>query len=83
MSNHNCESCGMSIESGRYCQYCAGEDGRLPPFEESFERMVQWMWRERPALSRAEAEQQTLAYMKDMPAWRDDPALKARQSKAR
>ncbi len=81
MSNHNCESCGMPIETGPYCKYCVGEDGKLPPFDERFERMVQWMAREKPGLSRGEAEKQTLAYMATMPAWRDDPRLKARQAR--
>jgi hypothetical protein len=59
----------MPIESGSYCQYCADENGNLQPFEERFERMVQWMSR------------QTLAHMAQMPAWRDHPKVKAAAGK--
>jgi hypothetical protein len=26
---HACESCGMPIETGRYCDYCTDENGSL------------------------------------------------------
>lgn len=26
---HSCESCGMPIETGRYCGYCTDENGVL------------------------------------------------------
>ncbi len=77
MSQKQCESCAMPIESGVYCRYCADEQGNLQPFEERFERMVQWMSRQNPNLSLADARQQTLVYMAKMPAWREHPALKA------
>ena len=32
----SCESCGMPIESGRYCDYCTDESGALQSFEERF-----------------------------------------------
>jgi len=67
----------MPIESGSYCRYCADEHGNLQPFEERFERMVQWMSREKPDLSVDEAKRQTLVFMSRMPAWRDNPKLKA------
>jgi hypothetical protein len=73
----SCESCGMPIESGHYCSYCTDADGRLQPFEERFERMVDWQARREPAASRAELEAATRAYMRSMPAWRDHPALAA------
>jgi hypothetical protein len=73
----NCESCGMSIEAGPYCHYCVGADGKLQPFDERFERMVQWQMRHKPELSRAQAEKETRAYMAKMPAWKDHPRLKA------
>ncbi len=66
----------MPIETGKYCQYCADEKGDLQPFEERFERMVQWMSRQKPDLSPDEAKKQTLAYMAEMPAWRDHPKVK-------
>ena len=81
MSQQQCQSCGMPIESGSYCRYCADEHGNLQPFEERFERMVQWMLRQKPGLTPAEAHQQTLAYMAGMPAWRDHPQVKARAGK--
>ncbi len=76
MSQTQCHSCGMPIEAGIYCQYCTDESGKLQPFEERFERMVQWMSRQKPELSRRDAERQTLAYMAGMPAWRDHPKVK-------
>ena len=75
-SNHACQSCGMSISSGLYCQYCSREDGSLQPFDERFERMVQWALQQDPALSRETAEHKTRAYMRTMPAWRDHPRLR-------
>ena len=77
MSQSQCQSCAMPIESGIYCQYCTDENGQLHPFEERFARMVQWALREKPGLSQAEAQKQTLSYMAQMPAWRDHPELKA------
>jgi hypothetical protein len=72
-----CESCGMPIAGGRYCRYCVDEDGVLQPFEERFERMVQWVLGNEPATPRAEAERRTREKMKTMPAWKDHPNLKA------
>ena len=77
MSQKNCESCGMPIESGPYCQYCIDEAGKLQPFEERFERMVQWQARREPNASRDHLEQKTLAYMATMPAWKDHPRVRA------
>jgi hypothetical protein len=74
-SHAGCESCGMPIESGPYCSYCTDADGRLQPFEERFERMVDWQARREPQAPRAELEKATRAYMRTMPAWRDHPAL--------
>jgi hypothetical protein len=77
MSKHACESCGMPIEAGPYCQYCVTAEGKLQPFEERFERMVQWQSRREPTASREELEKKTLAYMATMPAWRHHPKVKA------
>ncbi len=77
MSQNQCQSCSMPIESGLYCQYCTDDKGQLQPFEERFERMVQWTLRQKPGLSPAEAKKQTLAFMAGMPAWREHPQLKA------
>lgn len=70
----NCQSCGMSIDSGTYCQHCVDEAGNLKAFEETFARFVQWSVRQ-DGLSQREAEAKTRAYMKTMPAWQNDPAL--------
>jgi len=78
MSKIPCESCGMPIEAGPYCQYCVDEHGKLQAFEERFERMVQWQARKEPDAARAVLEQKTLAYMATMPAWKDHPRVKAR-----
>jgi hypothetical protein len=65
---HTCESCGMTIETGRYCSYCTDSTGALQSFDERFERMVAWQ-------ARADLEASTLAYMSTMPAWRDHPRV--------
>lgn len=74
---HGCESCGMPIESGTYCQYCVDASGKLQPFDERLERMIAWQQRKTPSASRAELEAATLAYMATMPAWKDHPRVKA------
>lgn len=74
--SHNCESCGMPIETGPYCQHCVDEAGVLQDFPTRFERMVQWQ--ERRGSPRAQAEQETIAYMSKMPAWKDHPEVLAR-----
>jgi Putative zinc ribbon domain len=76
-SQNPCESCGMPIESGRYCEHCADTDGNLQPFEERFERMVSWMSGRDPQASREDVEAQTRAYLATMPAWKDDPRIRA------
>jgi hypothetical protein len=48
MHEHHCESCGMPIESGTYCQHCVDEHGKLQAFDERFERMVQWQLGQKP-----------------------------------
>jgi hypothetical protein len=76
--NTKCESCGGPIEDGQYCGYCTDTEGNLQAFDERFERMVQWTLRQGAAPSKAEAEQQTLAYMATMPAWREHPRVAGR-----
>ena len=75
---NQCESCGMPIENGLYCQHCVDAEGRLQSFEERLQRMVQWIGREQPDLPREKAESQALAHMARMPAWRDDPRVRGR-----
>jgi hypothetical protein len=78
MTTTPCESCGMPIESGRYCAYCTDADGALQPFEERFERMVGWQARRHPEQSREQLESATLEYMATMPAWREHPRVAQR-----
>ncbi|WP_304169010.1 hypothetical protein [Phenylobacterium aquaticum] len=73
---HTCESCGMPIETGRYCAYCVDASGALQDFDTRFGRMVDWQLRERGG-ERAAAEAATLAYMATLPAWKDHPRVKA------
>jgi hypothetical protein len=77
MSNSTCESCGMPIEAGPYCRHCVDDSGKLQPFEERFERMVQWQAKREPNASREQLESKTLAYMAGMPAWKNHPRVKA------
>ena len=51
-----CESCGMPIETGRYCSHCVDETGALQSFDDRFERMIAWEARRRPDATRAELE---------------------------
>ena len=74
---HPCESCSMPIETGTYCQYCATASGELQPFDERFEKMVEWQLRQKPGLTRAAAERETLAFMAKMPAWKEHPRVLA------
>jgi hypothetical protein len=79
-TQHTCDSCGMPIEDGTYCEYCTDTDGNLQSFDERFERMVQWTMKRGNDLSRTKAEEDTLAYMATMPAWRNHPRVKAATS---
>ena len=58
----SCDSCGMPIESGRYCGYCTDDSGALQPFEERFARMAAWQARRDPAASKQDIERQVLDY---------------------
>ena len=75
---HACESCGMPIETGRYCDYCTDSSGSLQSFDERFERMTSWQARRNPGATRQEIERQTLDYMATMPAWQDPPRVASR-----
>ncbi|MEZ6018740.1 MAG: hypothetical protein R3F17_01195 [Planctomycetota bacterium] len=77
-STHHCQSCGMTIEAGPYCEYCVDEHGNLQAFEERFERMQQFLRRRDPSLDDATVRARTLDYMATMPAWRDHPKVVGR-----
>jgi hypothetical protein len=86
MATTNCVSCGMPMATeadhaphhpgSAWCIHCSTASGDLQAFEERFVRMVQWEMR-KGGRSQAEAEEATRAYMRQMPAWRDHPALRA------
>ena len=78
MTEMHCESCGMPVESGRYCAYCTDADGNLQAFEERFERMVSWQARREPDASREQLEAETLDHMATLPAWKDHPRVVSR-----
>jgi hypothetical protein len=79
-----CESCGMPMPTAAdhapnnpnstWCMHCSTASGELQSFDERFERMTQWEMRHK-GVDRATAEATTRAYMRQMPAWRDNPAL--------
>lgn len=84
MTTTTCISCGMTMETAAdhapghpesaWCAYCSTSEGDLQAFEERFERMTQWEMRQK-GVDRSTAEEATRAYMRQMPAWRDNPAL--------
>ena len=80
MSDHSCESCGMPVESGRYCAYCTDADGNLQGFDERFERMVAWQARREPGASRERLEAETLDHMATLPAWKNHPRVVSRSA---
>ena len=73
----DCQSCGMPIESGQYCEYCTDAEGNLQSFDERFHAMVSWQAKRNPTDSPEKIERDTLAYMAKMPAWRDHPKVRA------
>ena len=76
MSYHNCQSCGMPVETGPYCVYCGDENGNLHGFDETVARMAQFYRRQDPKLGEAESRAKTMKHMATMPAWKDHPRLK-------
>lgn len=77
MSQTQCESCSMPIESGPYCEHCASPEGVLIDFDECVARFLQWTAKHEPDLGPDEARRRTLAFMASMPAWRDHPEVRA------
>jgi len=74
MPLHTAADHALGDVASPYCQHCA-PDGTLQPFEERFERMVQWATRSE-GLDRAAAQARTRDYMRQLPAWKDHPALR-------
>jgi hypothetical protein len=79
-TTHTCGSCGIPIETGRYCTHCTDENGQLQSFDQRFERMTAWQARRYPGTPREEIEREALDYMATMPAWRDHPRITSRTS---
>jgi hypothetical protein len=77
-SSRTCESCGMPIDVGRYCEHCTDEEGNLQAFEVRFEKMVGFTLSRDPGLDRKQAERLVREHMRRMPAWKGHPALAAR-----
>jgi len=71
----SCDSCGMPIDQGDYCDLCTDENGRLQSFDERFDRMVSRLETQAPTAPRIQIETETLAYMATMPAWRHHPRV--------
>jgi len=76
MTYANCQSCGMPVNNGRYCQHCGDADGNLHGFDETVSRMAQFWCSQDPKLSPEAAKAKTLSYMATMPAWKNHPKLK-------
>lgn len=81
-ANTSCQSCSMPIESGPYCPHCSGPNGQLIGFDECVERFGQWTRRQEPTLPADEVRRRTLAFMATMPAWKDHPEVRARETGA-
>jgi hypothetical protein len=77
MSAQICESCGLPIAIGPYCQHCVDQTGKLQAFEQRFEFVLAWQSRQQPRATREQLVKSTLAYMAAMPAWKDHPRVKA------
>ena len=65
----------VAADAETYCSCCVTSTGELQPFDERFEKMVDWQLRQKPGLSRADAERDTYAFMGKMPAWKDHPRV--------
>lgn len=70
-----CQSCGMKINIGKYCQYCVNEKGELQTFDERLEKMITWCREEDPNIPYDSAKLRTLEYMRTMPAWKNHPRI--------
>lgn len=75
-----CIACDMPMEkpsdfaagdiTKNYCHYCAREDGSMKSYEEWLEGNIPWAMKEFN-LTEQEARDQGIAFMKNMPAWKD------------
>lgn len=65
-----CESCGMPIESGHYCDHCIDDHGKLQTLDERLKRLTLFMQSRDPSLTSEEAREKAKDYMRQMPAWK-------------
>jgi len=68
INGERCESCGMPIEKGKYCGYCA-PDGKLKSRAEIRGGWINFAVNNE-GISREEAEKRIDEEMKKMPAWK-------------
>jgi hypothetical protein len=68
-----CESCGMPIESGVYCEHCSDENGALQSLDERIRRMSIFMKDQDSSLDDVAADIKVREYLKNMPAWKNHP----------
>jgi hypothetical protein len=68
LPDKKCESCGMPIEKGKYCEYCA-PDGKLKSREEIREGWISFAVNSE-GISRKTAEKRVDEEMRMMPAWK-------------
>ena len=64
-----CESCGMTIDDGTYCEHCTDDKGALRSFEQVFEGTVTGYFMGMQQMPRDEAEQAAKEHLSKMPAW--------------
>ena len=68
-----CQSCGMPVaEGGKYCQYCADENGNLHPRETIKQGLAQWLQQLAGPDAKADFQKRAEYYMKAMPAWAEE-----------
>ncbi|MGB9675292.1 MAG: zinc ribbon domain-containing protein [Candidatus Nanoarchaeia archaeon] len=62
-----CESCGMSIKTGKYCEFCA-PNGTLLPLSELIEKMVKAITKKQ-GVEEEVALKRVISHLRKMPAW--------------
>ncbi|MGV9713205.1 zinc ribbon domain-containing protein [Gordonia sp. NPDC003424] len=74
-SHHHCESCGMPVQTARYCAYCTDGDGHLQTFDARLDALTAQILTEHRELSWEDAVRSARRLMAEMPAWRDHPRI--------
>jgi hypothetical protein len=65
-----CESCGMPVKTGKYCEHCVDENGNLETLEVRLGKMAKAFKSQIPELTEEEALEEATEYMREMPAWK-------------